>query len=142
MEHLHYVGNSPRGRFAGEEWLRFWTQLTGRAAAWTDRNNAEFQFSDVETLGPEYHVEWKPGAIPALQVTAATDIGLLHGVYDAIQRILGVEFTIAADILPAKRPDPRQALVWDAGLPLATIRGTLPWFNFLTGPSYWVLILH
>lgn len=130
----HDSGNSPLARFAVDEWRRFWTSVNRNTGTYVD---SDLRLMEVSHLDVEYHVEWNPQDRPTLSVRGESGVALLHGVYDAIHRILGVEFTLAEDVLPEQAPDWRNPMTWNAMPPRASIRGTLPWFNFLCGPSYW-----
>lgn len=75
---------------------------------------------------------------PCLLVTGETPVAVVYGAYELLEQY-GIRFYLSDEVLPAPNPDLRLK-TWDlVHKPDLAIRGTLPWYNFLMGPTAWRL---
>ena len=75
---------------------------------------------------------------PALVVAGGSPTATQWAVYALLEH-LGCGFYLGGDALPARQPDREVADLALRRGPLFTVRGTLPWYNFLNGPTTWNL---
>ena len=90
-----------------------------------------------ETLGEEgFVIKVLPGARPRLVLAAATPRAVLWSMYAFLER-LGFGFYLGGDAFADVAP-PRLADDLDiSSKPAFAVRGSLPWYYFLNGPTTW-----
>ena len=69
-------------------------------------------------------------------VHGASGRSTLWAAYQLIES-WGVGFYLGGDAVPPARRDLKVPLVEHTGVPVFTVRGNLPWFNFLNSPTTW-----
>ncbi|MFI5349805.1 MAG: malectin domain-containing carbohydrate-binding protein [Elusimicrobiota bacterium] len=94
--------------------------------------------ADLDGLGPEQYlirtVGTKSGRVTV--IVGGDDQGVLYGVYRYCER-LGVRFYLHGDVIPDRRLKGPLPIVDEAGKPLFSIRGILPFHDFPEGPDWW-----
>jgi len=73
-----------------------------------------------------------------LLIAGKSDAAVLYAVYDLLERY-GARFFLGGDILPAGRKPFLMMPLNETVRPEMALRGTLPWFNFMMGPTGWAL---
>jgi hypothetical protein len=73
---------------------------------------------------------------PTLVIAGKGEVGVLYGVYDLLERY-GMRFFLSGDIFPAGKPRFEILKLCEAVAPKIPLRGSLPWFNFMMGPTGW-----
>lgn len=69
-----------------------------------------------------------------IQIEGGGPLGLLYGVYAFLEK-LGCRFYISRDSLPSKKSQPSLPALDEVHEPIFPVRGALPWYDFLCGPS-------
>lgn len=90
-----------------------------------------------EQSGQSYswHIDAKADQL-RITITAADSTAMLYAVYSFVERYLGVHFTMEGDVFTVPSLLPTEDVLHQASCSFA-IRGTLPWHNFLCGPTGW-----
>lgn len=141
------VGASAPVRNATEDLRRYLAQATGHMprlstpTLWSrsDAPAVRLEISPrIPGVGPQGYMIRRD--LRGARVMARTAEGLVNGVYGLL-RELGFGFYLGSEAIPARLPDrlPRDCVTAN---PALTVRGVLPWYNFLNSPTTWDPIDH
>lgn len=98
--------------------------------------------ADFQALGAEDYLlcsTTAPAGAPErrqLWIVGGDDLGALYGAYRFAER-LGVRFYLHGDVVPDERVPLRLPDLKEAGKPLFSVRGLLPFHDFAEGPDWW-----
>ena len=86
-----------------------------------------------------YRLEYREeGGREVFLISGADPRGTLYGAYDFLERC-GITFTITEDLLPPEKVDLGFPRISESVAPAISVRGLLPWPDFLNGITAWDL---
>jgi hypothetical protein len=94
---------------------------------------------DWPDLGREgFLIRTFDGESPTVLVTGNSPVSVVYGTYELLEQY-GIRFYISDEVVPAADPSLFLKNLDLVRRPELAVRGTLPWYNFLMGPTAWRL---
>ncbi|MFD0617753.1 hypothetical protein ACFQZR_09810 [Paenibacillus sp. GCM10027629] len=127
--------NDQTARLATDELQKYVNRC--KMTGWAEAQYTLVTEQQGESFSQSYSWHIEAEAEPIRITMKATDsAAMLYAVYSFAEQFLGVRYTMEGDVFEQPASVPIKNMLHQASCSFA-IRGTLPWHNFLCGPSGW-----